>query len=89
MSDLVAVAGGVVLVVLALWLVWVWIAWWTWRRGMRRLEQEDRAFWLQQATQYDALADVIETAGGDARWLRVKANECRTQANARNPRPRR
>ena len=81
MSDLVAVAGGVVLVVLALWLVWVWIAWWTWRRGMRRLEQEDRAFWLQQATQYDALADVIKTAGGDARWLRARATECRASGD--------
>lgn len=76
MSDLVAVAGGVVLVVLALWLVWVWIAWWTWRRGMRRLEQEDRAFWSQRAAQYDAVADEIETAGGDARWLRARATEC-------------
>jgi len=76
MSSLVVVAGGVVLVGLALWLVWVWITRWTWRRDRRRLAQEDRAFWSQQAAQYDALADVIETAGGDARWLRARATEC-------------
>ena len=72
MSDLVVVTGGVVLVGLA----WVWIIWRTWRRDRRRLAQEDRAFWSQQAAQYDAVADEIETAGGDARWLRARATEC-------------
>ncbi len=56
---------------------------WKWQQGRRRLLLEDRAFWLRQAAQYDGLGDEIETAGGDAQWLRAKAAECRAWAIAR------